>query len=93
MGGLANGSSRSHVPQAEGSHIGDNRLSTSCGVVQRPDHHSGDDLVQQPNGVLIWNVGAVNISFLPLNKAVASGAVFVIASGSDGRTDTRAETL
>ena len=32
-------------PQTEGSQIGDNRLSTSCGVVERPDHHCGDDLV------------------------------------------------
>ena len=34
-----------HVPQTEGSQIGDRRLSTSCGVVEWPDHHCGDDLV------------------------------------------------
>ena len=34
-----------HVPQIEGSHIGDHILSTSCGVVERPDHHCGNDLV------------------------------------------------
>ena len=28
-----------------GSQIGDHRLSTSCGVVERPDQHCGDDLV------------------------------------------------
>ena len=33
-----------HVPQTEGLQIGDHRLSISCGVVGRPDHHS-DDLV------------------------------------------------
>ena len=31
--------------QTEGLQIGDHRLSTSCWVVQRPDHHCGDDLV------------------------------------------------
>ena len=39
------GSSRSHVPQTDGSEIGDHTLSTSCGVAKRPDHHCGDDLV------------------------------------------------
>ena len=32
-------------------------------------------------------------SYLPLDEAVASRAVFVIVSGSDGRTGGRAETL
>ena len=34
-----------HEPQTEGLQIGDRRLSTSCGVVERLDHHCGDDLV------------------------------------------------
>ena len=34
-----------HVPQTEESQIGDHRLSTSCVVVERPDHHCGDELV------------------------------------------------
>ena len=36
-----------HVPQTEGLQIGDHRLSISCAVVERPDHHwpFGDDLV------------------------------------------------
>ena len=33
-----------HVPQTE-MQIGDHRLSSSCGVVERPDHQCGDDLV------------------------------------------------
>ena len=33
--------------QTNGSQIGDHRLSTSCRVVERPDHHCGDDLVYQ----------------------------------------------
>ena len=37
--------SRPHVPQTEGSQIGNHRLSTSWGVVERLDHHCGDDLV------------------------------------------------
>ena len=32
-------------------------------------------------------------SSLPLDKAAASRAVFVIVAGSDGRADGRAETL
>ena len=35
-----------HVPQTEGLQIGDQRLNTLCGVVERPDHHRGDDLVK-----------------------------------------------
>ena len=31
--------------QTEGSHIGDRRLGTLCWVVERHDHHCGDDLV------------------------------------------------
>ena len=34
-----------HVPQTEGLQIGGHRLSTSCAVVKRPDHHCSDDLV------------------------------------------------
>ena len=34
-----------YVPQTEGLQIGDHRTRTSCGVVERPDHHCGDDLV------------------------------------------------
>ena len=33
------------VPLRNCSQIGNYRLSTSCGVVERPDHHCGDDLV------------------------------------------------
>ena len=28
-----------HVPKTEGLQIGDDRLSISCVVVERPDHH------------------------------------------------------
>ena len=31
--------------------------------------------------------------FLPLDEAIASRAIFVIVSGSDGRADGEAETL
>ena len=34
-----------HVHQTEGLQIGDHILSISCAVVERPDHHCGDDLV------------------------------------------------
>ena len=34
-----------HVPQTEGLQIDDHRLNTSCAVIERPDHHCGDDLV------------------------------------------------
>ena len=37
--------------------------------------------------------GFPEVFILPLDEAVASRAVFVIVSGSDGRTDGRAETL
>ena len=48
MGGLSNGSIPDlHASQTEGSQIGDHRLSISCGVVERPDHRCGDDLVLQ----------------------------------------------
>ena len=41
MGELPNGPiSDPHVQ------IGDHRLSISCAVVERPDHHCGDDLVE-----------------------------------------------
>ena len=33
------------VLQTEGSQISDHILSTSCGIVERPGHHCGDDLV------------------------------------------------
>ena len=36
-----------HVPQTEGLQIGDHRLSTLCGVVERPDRHCGDNLGNQ----------------------------------------------
>ena len=36
----------SYVPQTEALQIGDHKLSISCGVVERPDHHCGDDLVE-----------------------------------------------
>ena len=34
-----------HVPQTEGLQIGDHTMSTTCEVVERPDHHCGYDLV------------------------------------------------
>ena len=34
-----------YLTQTKGSQIGNPRLSTSCGVVEWPDHHCGDDLV------------------------------------------------
>ena len=34
--------------------------------------------------------GATDITFLPLDEAIASRALFVIVSGSDGRTDANA---
>ena len=34
-----------HVHQTEELHIGNHRLSISCWVVERSDHHCGDDLV------------------------------------------------
>ena len=46
MGGLPNAPIPGRrVPQTEGLQIGDHRLSTSCLVVERSDHHCGDDLV------------------------------------------------
>ena len=49
MGGLPNAPIPDpHVPQTEGSHIGDHRLSTSYGgPTERPDRHCGDDIVLQ----------------------------------------------
>ena len=35
-----------HRPQTERLQIGDHWLSTSCEVVERPDHHCDDDLVK-----------------------------------------------
>ena len=40
-------------PQTVGLQIADHGLSTSCGVVERPDHHCGDDLV------IMWRGGAI----------------------------------
>ena len=37
------------VLQTEGLQIGDHRLSITCGVVERLDHHCGDDLVNSRN--------------------------------------------
>ena len=34
------------IPQTEWSQIGEHRLSTSCVIIERPDRHCGDDLVQ-----------------------------------------------
>ena len=46
MGGLPNVPiPEPHVPQTEELQIDDYRLSKSCGVVERPDHHCGDYLV------------------------------------------------
>ena len=33
------------IPQMDGLQIGHHRLSTSCGVIERPDHHYSDDIV------------------------------------------------
>ena len=35
-----------YVPETEVSQIGDHRLSTPCEVVERLDHHCGDDHIQ-----------------------------------------------
>ena len=44
MGGLPNELILDpHVAQTEGLQIGDHKLSIACGVVERPDHHCGDD--------------------------------------------------
>ena len=59
MGWLTNGPfPRPHVPQTEGPQISDHRLSILCGVVERPDHHCGDDLVRTSNlvSVLHFNI-------------------------------------
>ena len=46
IGELSNGSIPDpHVAQTDRLQIGDHRLSTSCGVAERSDHHCGDDLV------------------------------------------------
>ena len=46
MGGLPNEVTPiPKYPQTEGSSIGEQRLSTSYGVVERPDHRCGDNLV------------------------------------------------
>ena len=34
-----------HVPQTEGLQIGNDTLIISCAIVERPDHHRIDDLV------------------------------------------------
>ena len=44
-------------------------------------------------GQLQQRVCSVFNKFLPLDEAIASRAAFVIVSGSDERTDGRAETL
>ena len=51
MGGLSNEPIPDlYLPQTEGTQIGDYRFNTSCGVVERPDHHCGDDdLVKTPH--------------------------------------------
>ena len=46
MSDLSNGPMPNpNVPKTDVSQIGDHRLNTQCGVVERPDHHCGDDLV------------------------------------------------
>ena len=51
MGGLLNELiPDAHVAQTEGSQIGDHRLSTSCGVIERPDYHCGNHLVYMLTG-------------------------------------------
>ena len=42
-----------HVPQTEGSQIGDHIL---CSIVERPDHHCGDDLNYTTNWRMIMIV-------------------------------------
>ena len=52
-----------HVPQTQGLQIDDHRLSTSCTVVERPDHHCGDDLVfncSMSNGQTVLKVVRTN---------------------------------
>ena len=58
MGGLPNeliaDRNVATYPQTEGSQIDDHRLSMSCGVVERADHHCGDDLVMLINLCLLY---------------------------------------
>ena len=42
---------------------------------------------------LLIDIFGLSLTFLPLDEAIASRAVFVIVSGSDGRAGERAETL
>ena len=54
MGGLSNGLILDHhVPKTVGSQIGKHILCTSCGVVEQPDHHYGDDLVLEYDVVVM----------------------------------------
>ena len=81
MGELSNAPiSDPHVPHTNGLQIGDNRLSTSCGVVEQPDHHCGDDLVLnsdiylQPTTIFTVATGklAANFDLILQNKLVFS---------------------
>ena len=56
-------------------------------VVERADHHSGDDLVSSVKQCIICmqlTVGPIN-EFLPHVETIAFRAVNVIVSRSDGR--------
>ena len=83
--------------------------STLCAVVDRPDHHCGDDVVIAPLCRTI-QTEALNVlkeitCLLRLfrysapnckqcqKEVIASRAVFAIVSGSDGLVGGRAETL
>ena len=62
----ANRNSRSgyRIPQTERSQIGDHRLNTSCGVVERPDHHCGDNLPNRPEKKRISKLNTIHCSHL-----------------------------
>ena len=53
-----------YVPQLEGSQYSDHRLSTSRGVVDRPDHHCGDDLVFSNATRRVGSRNTLNVLFV-----------------------------
>ena len=70
-----------HVPQTEGLQISDHRLSTSCGVVKRADHHCGDDHVYD------YHTDSFNLKQIQIVTIVISDMYVVPAFGAiDGRT-------
>ena len=55
--------------QTEGSYIGEHRTSTSSGVVERPDHPCGDDLV------LYHSVNAINCYEMFSSKSLGESVI------------------